>query len=43
MEYITRKQFNELFSNQSIIEPQDLVYVLEEKLGYSVSLKKSDS
>lgn len=40
MEYLTREQFDKIFKDKSVIEPEDLVYVLEEKLGYSVSLKK---
>lgn len=40
MEYITRKQFDQMFHDQNEIKAEDLVYVLEEKLGYTVSLEK---
>jgi hypothetical protein len=40
VKYITREQFNQMFQGKNEIEAEDLVYVLEEKLGYAVSLEK---
>lgn len=40
MKYITREQFDQVVQDKNAIKADDLVYVLEEKLGYAVSLEK---
>jgi hypothetical protein len=40
VKYITREEFDQMFQDKNEIEAEDLIYVLEEKLGYAVSLKK---
>lgn len=40
MEYITHKDLEKIFQGKEEIQAEDLVYVLEEKLGYSVSIEK---
>lgn len=40
MKYITREQFDKVVKDKNEIKADDLVYVLEEKLGYAVSLEE---
>jgi hypothetical protein len=40
VKYITREEFDQMFQDKNEIEAEDLIYVLEEKLGYAVSLEK---
>lgn len=40
MEHIPRDQFDDIVQDKNDIKVEDLVYVLEEKMGYAVSLEK---
>lgn len=40
MEYISREQFDDIVQDKRNIRAEDLIYVLEEKMGYTVSLEK---
>ncbi|MBP1968516.1 hypothetical protein J2Z83_000608 [Virgibacillus natechei] len=40
MEYISRDQFDDIVQDKQSIKVADLVYVLEEKMGYAVTLEK---
>ncbi|WP_449354954.1 hypothetical protein ACUL41_01635 [Virgibacillus natechei] len=43
MEYITLQRLNQIFKDQDAIGADDLVYLLEEKLDYTVSLERKPS
>ena len=40
MKYITREQFDQVVQDKNEIKAEDLAYILEEKLGYAVSLEE---